>query len=169
MTTCSIHTTNPKEVEIGVEFFLPTDAPHWIPSGFQSITFTLDAEDLEDDFYAFVGDAAEAWCSSKGYSFSQLIDEPWGSPSPLSGASSFTSTELMTFIRCEAHGCVYTLDPHNPDALLYTPLYQDGSFASSLNDEDWLVVDFLSLLGEEEEIRSKIDSIHNLLREAVVS
>ena len=76
MTTCSIHLTNPTDVEVGVQFYLPTDALHWIPSGFDVITFTLDKEDLEDDYYATLGDAATAWCKSNGYTFCQLIEEP---------------------------------------------------------------------------------------------
>ena len=76
MTTCAIHLTNPTDVEVGVQFWLQTDAPHWIPSGFDVITFTLDAQDLADDYYAFLEDAATAWCDSNGYTFCQLIEEP---------------------------------------------------------------------------------------------
>ncbi len=74
MTTCSISTTNPTDVEIGVQFWLPQDG-NYIPSGFDVITFTLDKEDLEDDYYATVADAATAWCRSNGYTFCQLIEE----------------------------------------------------------------------------------------------
>ena len=76
MTNCLIHTTNPTTVEVGVQFHLPTDDLHWIAKGLESVNFTLDAQDLEDDFYATLGDAAEAWCDANGYSFFQLIEEP---------------------------------------------------------------------------------------------
>ena len=75
MTTCAIQTTNPVDVEVGVQYHLPEDG-NWIPTGFDVITFTLDAQDLEDDYYASLEDAATAWCKSNGFSFVQLIEEP---------------------------------------------------------------------------------------------
>lgn len=61
--------------EIGIEFFLPTDARHWIPNGFTVVDLEVDAELFDDDAYVAIDEAAEAWCEQhhgKG-SFSQVI------------------------------------------------------------------------------------------------
>ena len=69
-------------VEVGIEFFLPTDARHWIPNGFANVKVQVDAEVAADgsdaDWHDAIEAAAEAWCEQthgKG-SFSQVIMEP---------------------------------------------------------------------------------------------
>lgn len=69
-------------VSIGVEFFLPTDAKHWIPNGFQVVDLQIDSETADDanddDWWDALTCAAEAWCEqTHGIgSFSQIIAEP---------------------------------------------------------------------------------------------
>jgi hypothetical protein len=65
-------------IEVGIEFFLPTDARHWIPNGFATVDLEVDAALLEDDADVAIDEAAEAWCDrmhGKG-SFSQVLLEP---------------------------------------------------------------------------------------------
>ena len=69
-------TTNPVTVEIGVEYWRPQDPAHWIPEGFQTVSLTVDADDLEDDYYVTLNEAAETWCSTHGFTFCQLLEEP---------------------------------------------------------------------------------------------
>ena len=54
-------------------------------------------------------------------------------------------------------GCVYSIDSEG--TLFYTPQFTDGT----VNIEDWCEVDFMALMGEEEECRSEIDAIHEKL------
>ena len=70
-------------VNVGIEFFLPTDSRHWIPNGFANVDLEIDAETAADanesDWYDAIEFAAESWCEQthgKG-SFSQVIMEPW--------------------------------------------------------------------------------------------
>jgi hypothetical protein len=67
-------TTNPTFVEVGVEFFLPTDSTSWIPNGFDMVEFCVDADDLEDDRFATLEEVAEQFCESIGVAFSQVIE-----------------------------------------------------------------------------------------------
>ena len=67
-------TTNPTIVEVGVEFFLPTDSTSWIPNGFDMVQICVNAEELEDDRSATLEDAAEQFCKSIGVAFSQVIE-----------------------------------------------------------------------------------------------
>ena len=76
MQTVIQHTTNPREIEIGVEFFLPTDAQHWIPNGFKTLSVIVDSDDHDDDSVIVEDEIAEAWCKSQGVVFSQVINEP---------------------------------------------------------------------------------------------
>ena len=62
--TCVQHTTNPTTVDVCESFFLPTDARHWIPSGTADVTLTVDAIELEEDFFATAEFAAEQWCEA---------------------------------------------------------------------------------------------------------
>jgi hypothetical protein len=69
-------------VNVGVEFFLPTDARHWIPNGFADVDLPVSAETLaigEDwEWIEEIEIAAELWCErthGKG-SFSRVILEP---------------------------------------------------------------------------------------------
>jgi len=71
------HTTNPTEVEIGIEYYLPTDDLFWIPNGFVNVNVIVDADDLDSDYYETLQDAAEGWCYEQpGVEFSQLLMEP---------------------------------------------------------------------------------------------
>lgn len=71
-------TTNPEIVEVGVEFFLPTDSTSWIPNGFDMVQFCVDADELKDDRSATLEKAAEEFCKSIGVVFSQVIEsELW--------------------------------------------------------------------------------------------
>lgn len=54
-------------------------------------------------------------------------------------------------------GCVYSIDSEG--TLFYTPQYQDGK----IDIEDWVEVDFMQLMADEEDIRSEIDEIHQKL------
>ena len=58
------HTTNPTEVTACVSFFQEGDARHWIPSGTADVTLTVDAIELEEDFFATAESAAEQWCEA---------------------------------------------------------------------------------------------------------
>jgi hypothetical protein len=65
-------------VETGIEYFLPTDSRHWIPNGFLKVNLEVNSEDLADDFYATLEEAAEAWADANlgAGVFSQVIMEP---------------------------------------------------------------------------------------------
>ena len=65
-------------VEVGVEYFLPTDSTHWIPNGFQMVELTVDENLLLDDRSTALNEAAEEWCKKNGFVFSQVIEsELW--------------------------------------------------------------------------------------------
>lgn len=74
--TFALATTNPIQVETGIEYFLPTDDLHWIPNGWITIDLTVDKDDLEDDFYGTLDEVARKWCDHNGVEFSQVIMEP---------------------------------------------------------------------------------------------
>jgi hypothetical protein len=65
---------------------------------------------------------------------------------------------MITFIS-SILGCVYTLID---DELFYTPMMKDGSFSN--NEEDFVEVDHMALLGEEEFIRQEVERVENILR-----
>lgn len=65
----------------------------------------------------------------------------------------------MIVLTSENNGCAYSIDCEG--TLFYTPQYQDGS----INVEDWCEVDFMSLMGEEEDLRLEIDEVHQQLIE----
>jgi hypothetical protein len=67
-------TTNPTIVEVGVEFFLPSDCTSWIPNGFDMVQFCVDSVELEDDRDATLEDAAEQFCKSIGVVFTRVIE-----------------------------------------------------------------------------------------------
>ena len=69
-------TTNPVSVEVGVEYWRPQDAPHYIPEGFQNVSLIVDSDDLDDDYYVTLEIAATKWCDSNGFTFCQLLEEP---------------------------------------------------------------------------------------------
>lgn len=65
---------------------------------------------------------------------------------------------MITFIS-ETLGAVYTLED---DALMYTPMMKDGSFSDNI--DDFIEVDHMALLGEEEYIRQEVERVENILR-----
>lgn len=70
------HTTNPTFVEVGVEFFLPTDSTHWIPNGFEMVELCVDADDVNDNWMRSIAldEAAEKFCESIGVVFTRVIE-----------------------------------------------------------------------------------------------
>jgi len=63
----------------------------------------------------------------------------------------------MIIYKAESQGCAYSIDSEG--ALFYSPLYVNGT----VNLDDWSEVDHLSLLGEEENFREEVESIHQQL------
>ena len=59
----------------------------------------------------------------------------------------------------EQHGCVYTLQDN---VLLMTPQFTDGSYDS--DTDNWIEVDELSLLGEEQSIQDHIQKVITTLQ-----
>jgi hypothetical protein len=74
MTAFVQHTTNPTFVEVGVEFFLPTDSTSWIPNGFDMVEFCVDSDDLEDDRSTTLEEVAEKFCEHIGVVFFRVIE-----------------------------------------------------------------------------------------------
>lgn len=65
-------------VEVGVEYYLPTDSTHWIPNGFQMVELTVDEDLLMDDRSVALDEAAEDWCKNNVFVFSRVIEsEEW--------------------------------------------------------------------------------------------
>ena len=58
------------------------------------------------------------------------------------------------------HGCAYALDEDS--TLLTTPLYEDLTFDTCI--DNWVEVDELALLGEEEIHRTHVDWVRGHLR-----
>jgi len=58
----------------------------------------------------------------------------------------------------DQHGCVYGLID---GALFYTPQYVDGVW--STDEDDWVEVDHLALLGEDEDVRLHVEWVEDLL------
>ena len=63
----------------------------------------------------------------------------------------------MNILLCEELGCAYSIDSEG--TLYYTPLFQDNTIDTS----DWCEVDFLSLLGEEQNIQDTVNQYHEQL------
>ena len=76
MTTATTSTT--VTVEAGIEYYLPTDARHWIPNGFIKVDLEVDSEELAEDFYGTISAVAEDWADANlgAGVFSQVIMEP---------------------------------------------------------------------------------------------
>lgn len=65
-------------VEVGVEYFLPTESPKWIPGGFSMVELPVDSSLLQDDRSVALDEAAKEWCNEHGFVFSQVIEsEEW--------------------------------------------------------------------------------------------
>ena len=63
------------------------------------------------------------------------------------------------------HGCVYGLwqdQDSDGDVLLYTPQLRDGSY--SKDEDDWVEVDHMALLGEDEDTRLHVEWVEDMLR-----
>ena len=61
-------------VEVGIEYYLPTDFKHWIPNGFQMVELTVDEALLADERFVALDEAAEQWCEDNNFTFSQVIE-----------------------------------------------------------------------------------------------
>ena len=65
-----------------------------------------------------------------------------------------------------AHGCVYQLildDDSDGDYLICTPMMTDGSYEQ--DRDEWVEVDEMALLGEDQEVRDQVDFIYEVLRQ----
>ncbi len=76
MTTFAIATTNPTVIEVGIEYYLPQDDLTWRPNGFKTVSLVVDSDDLDDDYWIALDEAAERFCDANGYEFSQVLMEP---------------------------------------------------------------------------------------------
>jgi len=65
-------------IETGISYYLPTDSRHWIPNGFITVDLVVNADDLAEDFYGTLDEAAEAWADANlgSGAFFQIIMEP---------------------------------------------------------------------------------------------
>ena len=68
----------------------------------------------------------------------------------------------MVVLISEKLGSVYTLDPDTFTELYYQPLNKDNSYSSNFNDFN--VVDWLSISGEDANIGKELNRIHTLLK-----
>ena len=62
------------------------------------------------------------------------------------------------------HGCAYRIFKDvdsDGDYLIYTPLNQDNTF--SMDDDEWIEVDEMALLGEEQEVRDEVEKVWKTL------
>ena len=65
-------------VEVGIEYFLPTESPKWIPGGFSMVELPIDSETHQDDRSAALDESAQDWCNEHGFVFSRVIEsEEW--------------------------------------------------------------------------------------------
>lgn len=60
------------------------------------------------------------------------------------------------------HGCVYGLVNN---VLFYTPEFTDESYSKDF--DDWVEVDHLALLGEDEDVRLHVEWVEDMLRREV--
>jgi len=63
----------------------------------------------------------------------------------------------MNILLCEEHGCAYSICSEGE--LFYTPITEDGTIDTS----DWCEVDFMSLLGEDQEVQDTVNKYHEQL------
>ena len=63
----------------------------------------------------------------------------------------------MLMYQCDLHGCVYSIDCEG--VLFSTPQFNDDT----INLTDWIEVDHMAMLGEEQSVRDTIDTIHEKL------
>ena len=64
------------------------------------------------------------------------------------------------------HGCVYSMCSEG--VLYYTPQYRDNTVVLDDNFEgEWCEVDFMALMGEDEEVQSEIKEIETKLISAL--
>ncbi len=68
----------------------------------------------------------------------------------------------MVVLISEVLGSVYTLDPDTFTELYYQPLNKDYSYSSNFNDFN--VVDWLSIAGEDDNVEKELNRINTLLK-----
>jgi len=61
------------------------------------------------------------------------------------------------YLTVEKHGCMYTVCTEGE--LFYAPIYQDGT----VNIEEFDFVDFMSLMGDEVEMKEELEEIQSTL------
>ena len=61
------------------------------------------------------------------------------------------------YLTVEKHGCMYTVCTEGE--LFWAPIYQDGS----VNIEEFDFVDFMSLMGDEVEVKEELEEIQSTL------
>ncbi|MAC71294.1 MAG: hypothetical protein CMP84_13975 [Gammaproteobacteria bacterium] len=67
----------------------------------------------------------------------------------------------MPFYYSSTNGCVYSLDPKDPNILLYTPLSTKNTFNG--NTDAWIEVDFMLMMDEEAKHQEESDYALGLL------
>ena len=71
------------------------------------------------------------------------------------------TTNPMPVYYSETNGCVYAIDPKDPNILLYTPLSTKNTFNGNL--DTWIEVDFMLMLDEEAKHQEEADYALKLL------
>lgn len=61
------------------------------------------------------------------------------------------------YLTVEKHGCMYTVCTEGE--LFWAPIYQDGT----VNIEEFDFVDFMSLMGDEVEVKEELEEIQSTL------
>lgn len=61
------------------------------------------------------------------------------------------------YLTVEKHGCMYTVCTEGE--LFWAPIYQDGN----VNIEEFDFVDFMSLMGDEVEVKEELEEIQSTL------
>ena len=61
------------------------------------------------------------------------------------------------YLTVEKHGCMYTVCTEGE--LFWAPIYQDGT----VNVEEFDFVDFMSLMGDEVEVKEELEEIQSTL------
>ena len=67
----------------------------------------------------------------------------------------------MPFYISKINGCVYSLDPQDNNIMLYTPLNENNTFNSDI--EEWIEVDFMLLMDEAYTNRTECEYALSLL------
>ena len=67
----------------------------------------------------------------------------------------------MPFYFSQTNGCVYAIDPKDPNILLYTPLSTKNTFNG--NTDAWIEVDFMLMMDEDEKNQAEANYALELL------